>query len=77
MVTGEAISISAENATELISKIGNVGLWLQTIGVLAIIWFILSLINWIINARRISLLHKVMEDMKRIEGKIDRLGKRK
>ena len=77
MVTGEAISISAENATELISKIGNVGLWLQTIGVLAIIWLILSLINWIINARRISLLHKIMEDMKRIEGKIDRLGKKK
>ena len=77
MVTGEAISISAENATELISKIGNVGLWLQTIGVLAIIWLILSLINWIINARRISLLHKIMEDMKRIEVKIDRLGKKK
>lgn len=88
MVTGDVATVAPDLTSDILATIGGLGLWLQAIGVIAVLWIILSIINWIINARRLKLLNNIMQDMqriedkivtdmKRIEGKIDKLGKGK
>lgn len=69
MPTGEAV-IGSQQAYKIIEGIGDVGLWLQAIGVLAVVWIIFNIIDWIINSHRLKLLKKIMLDMQRIEDKI-------
>ena len=76
MVTGDVATVTPDLTADLLTRIGDVGLWLQAIGIIAVLWIVLSIINWIINSRRLKLLSKIMEDMKRIERKIDRLKKK-
>ena len=76
MVTGDVSTVTPDLTSNLLTSIGDIGLWLQAIGIIAILWVVLSIINWIINSRRLRLLSKITEDMKRIEGKIDRLAKK-
>lgn len=76
MPTGDAV-IGSDQAYKIIEGIGNLGLWLQTIGVLAVVWIIFNIVDWIINSRRLKLLNKIIKDMQRIENKIDVLYKAK
>jgi len=76
MPVGDAV-IGSEQAFEILEGIGNIGLWLQAIGVLAVVWIIFNIIDWIINSRRLKLLKQIIIDMKRIEKKINYLYKAK
>ena len=69
MPTADAV-IGSQPAFEIVRDIGNIGLWLQAIGVLAVVWLVFSIINWVINSRRLKLLKKIIEEMKNIEKKI-------
>lgn len=59
-----------ETVSDLVLQIGQIGLWLKTVGVLFVIWVIFDIVNLIINRKRIKRL-------KRIEEKIDKLLARK
>ena len=70
MVGGEIVTV--------ISELGRIGLWLQTVGAIVIMWIIFQFITWKYNRKRMAEVEAIKRDMRRIEGKIDRiLGKRK
>ena len=58
----------------LIGEIGQIALWLQTIGIVIIAWIIFQIVNLIINRKRIRMIDGFSEDIKRIERKIDTLS---
>ena len=62
---------------DVITEIGQIGLWLQAIGVIIVLWIIFQLILLYINRRRMKEVHQIKKDMFRIERKIDRLLKSK
>ncbi len=65
----EIVGISAQ----FISELGKIGLWLQTIGVIVILWLFFEFVAFFINRKRMKEIYKIKEDMNRIEGKIDKL----
>lgn len=62
---------------ELITEVGKIGLWMQTIGVIVVLWIIFQLVFLWFNAKRMEEVHLIKEEMKRIEGKIDRILKKR
>ena len=59
----------------LITSVGKLALWLQTIGIIVVLWLVFQLISWYYNRKRMAEVYAIKRDMKRIEGKIDKLLK--
>lgn len=68
----------AAGSLEILSKIGYVALWLQALGIILILWIVAEAFAFYYNRRRLKEVYAIRDDMKRIEGKIDRiLGRKK
>jgi len=82
MVSGDVIDMGnvsdtvVDASSKLISGIGQIGIWLQALGIIAVVWIIFQIISLIINRRRMKEVYAIKEDMKRIEGKIDDIKKK-
>lgn len=63
--------------TELVLDLGRIGLWIQAVGLIVILWIIFQAITMYFNRKRRKTLYKIRDDLKRIERKIDRLLKGK
>ncbi len=72
MVGGGVINVTDVPA-DLIVQLGKIGLWLQAIGVVILIWIAAQIISFILNRKRLMEIYHIKEDMKRIEDKIDSL----
>ncbi|MAG27170.1 hypothetical protein CMI47_16660 [Candidatus Pacearchaeota archaeon] len=59
-----------ETVGDLVTQVGQIGIWLRTVGIIFVIWVIFDIINLIMNRRRIKIL-------KRIDMKVDKLLKKK
>ena len=57
----------------VIVGMGNIALWLQALGVIAVLWIIFETVMLFLSYRRMKEVYKIKSDMKRIEGKIDDL----
>ncbi len=68
-----AEQIFGETTTRILSDIGQMGLWLQTLGIVVVLWLIFEVASLIYHHRRMKEVYKIKEDMTRIEGKIDRI----
>lgn len=75
MAIGDIVNSTSETATELVTQLGQIGLWLQAIGLIVVIWIIVQIINWILNRKRMKQVYEIREDMIRIEKKIDKIAK--
>jgi biopolymer transport protein ExbB/TolQ len=73
MAGEEIINTSAD----ILLKLGSIGIWLQAIGAIIVLWIIFQIINWALNRRRLKRLDEFTERIDRIEKKIDRLIKGK
>jgi len=62
---------------EVIAEIGQIGLWLQALGIVIVLAIVFQIISFIYNRRRMKQIHQIRKDMRRIESKIDKLVKRK
>ena len=62
---------------ELVLDLGRIGLWIQAVGLIVILWIIFQTITMYFNRKRRKTLYKIRDDLKRIERKIDRLLKGK
>ncbi len=69
--------MAVEDISGLVLEIGRVGLWLQALGVIVIAWIIFQIISLIINRKRMKEIYSIKKDMKRIEGKIDKILSRR
>ncbi len=64
-------------STEIILEIGKVALWMQTLGIIIILWIVFNIITLIVNRKKRKTLYKIQDDLHRIEKKIDKLTKKK
>jgi biopolymer transport protein ExbB/TolQ len=62
---------------DIVLEVGNLALWLQALGVLTVIFLIFEVIAFLMNRKRLKEINVIKNDMKRIEGKINSLLKRK
>ena len=67
----------ASRLGDVVSLIGNVALWLQTLGILLVFWMVFQVVGFLLNRKRMKEVYKIKEDMNRIEGKIDKILARK
>ena len=56
---------------EVITEIGQIGLWLQALGIVIVLAVVFQIISFFYNRKRMKELEVIKEDMRRIEGKID------
>ena len=57
----------------LISEVGKIGLWMQTLGLVVILWLFFEIVAFFINRKRMKEVYAIKHDMKRIERKIDQI----
>lgn len=62
---------------EVLGKVGQIGLWLQAIGIIVVLWILFQLIIIYFANKRMQEVYKIQGDMKRIEEKIDSLLKKR
>jgi len=63
--------------TEVLTKIGAIGLWVQTVGIIVILWVAFQIIHFFFERSRAKGIYKIKEDMKRMEGKLDLILKKR
>jgi biopolymer transport protein ExbB/TolQ len=73
MVVEEVVNTSGD----ILIRLGQIGLWIQALGLAIVIWIIFHIISLIITGKRIKEVHQIKEDMKRMENKLDRLLKKR
>jgi purine-cytosine permease-like protein len=66
-----------EEVGTVIVALGKIGLWIQALGIVVVLWIIFQLINFFINRRRMKEIYTIKDDMKRMENKLDKLLKKK
>lgn len=67
----------ASESLDLLSKLGYVALWLQALGIILIVWIVAEAFAFYYNRKRLQEVYNIKRDMKRIEGKIDRILSKK
>ena len=65
------------NPTDIIGAVGQIALWLQAIGIVVVLWIVFQIVNFFINRKRMKEIYAIKEDMRRMEGKLDRLLKKR
>ena len=63
------------NLEEIVLALGQVGLWIQAVGLLIIIWIIVQSITMYFNRRRRLLLEEINKRLKRVESKLNKISK--
>lgn len=77
MVTGDAVGDGIVDVSAgAITALGKIGLWLQALGIIVILWIIFQVITFFLNRKRMLEVYKIKHDMVRVEGKIDSILKK-
>ncbi len=61
---------------EAVLMIGRLGLWVQAVGLVVILWIIVEAVTLYYNRQRRLLLIDIDERLKRVEAKIDNIKKK-
>ena len=62
---------------DVVIEIGRVANWVQAIGFIIVLWIVFQIISLIVNRKKRKALYMIRDDLKRIEGKLDRVLKKK
>ncbi|MDO8509050.1 MAG: hypothetical protein Q7S27_05185 [Nanoarchaeota archaeon] len=62
---------------DILKEIGLVGLWIQAVGLIIILWIIFQIIILVNNRIRRKQLYEIENRLKKIESKINQLVKKK
>ena len=60
----------------IITEVGQIGLWLQAIGIVVILMIMFNIISFFYNRKRLKEIAIIKKNMNRIEGKIDKIIKK-
>ncbi len=66
-----------EEVGGIITALGTMALWLQAVGVVVILWIIFEIVALYYTIKRMKEVYAIKGDVKRIEGKIDSLLKKR
>ena len=73
MAVDSVVNASSDLVSKLIADLGRIGLWLQALGVLIVLWLIFQIIALIVNRKKRKILYAIKDDLERVESKIDRI----
>ena len=62
---------------EVVIEIGRVANWIQAIGFIIVLWIVFQIISLIVGRKKRKALYMIRADLERIEGKLDRVLKKK
>jgi hypothetical protein len=77
MALFEIAGNSTETVKEIILALGNIGLWLQAIGILVVLIIISTIIDFVLNRKKLKKLNIIERKINSIENKIDRILKKR
>jgi len=75
MAIGDVINDTL--AETILADVGEIGLWIQAIGLLVVIWLVFQTVNLFLNIRRVYRIEKMKKKIDSIENKIDKLIKKR
>lgn len=58
-------------------ELGRIGLWIQAVGLIVVLWIIIQVITLYFNRRRRKMIEEIREDVKKIGKKIDKLSRKR
>lgn len=58
---------------DIVVEVGQLGLWVQAVGLLVIFWIVTELITMYFNRKRRLLLEEIDKRLKRVETKLNKL----
>ena len=61
---------------DVVVQLGQIGLWVQTVGLVVILWIIIEMITLYYNRKRRLLLMNIDERLNRVEKKLDLIKKK-
>lgn len=67
------INVSDSIIADIVKDLGQLGLWIQTIGLIIIIWIIFQVVTLINNRIKRKKLYVIEDRLKVIERKVDKL----
>jgi|ETN01SMinimDraft_4_1059930.scaffolds.fasta_scaffold323759_2 hypothetical protein len=70
------VNDSAVILTEVVLEVGRIGLWLQTLGLIVVLWIAFQTITLFFNRKRRLAIYSIRDDLKRIEKKLDKVLKK-
>lgn len=77
MADGGVFNSTTDVASELIRVLGSLGLWLQAIGGVIVLWLAFQVIAWVLNRKRLKRLDSLTARLDTIEKKLDKALKKK
>lgn len=75
MVVEEIVGDTSDVLTNFAVEIGKIGLWLQALGIIVILWIIFQVVALIVNRINRKTLFSIKKDLARIEKKINQIEK--
>jgi len=63
--------------SQFVVELGRIGLWIQALGLIIILWIVFQVISLISGRKKRKKIYEIDERLKRIEGKIDEVLKRR
>jgi hypothetical protein len=60
---------------DLVVQLGHIGLWIQAVGLLVIIWISVQAVTLYYNRKRRLLLEEINKRLKSVENKLDKISK--
>ncbi len=74
MAVDNVVNTSSDLVSGLIADLGRIGLWLQALGLLIVLWLIFQIIALIVNRKKRRTLYAIKDDLERVESKIDKMN---
>ena len=68
---------SGDVVSQFVVELGRIGLWIQALGLIIILWIVFQVISLISGRKKRKKIYEIDERLKRIEGKIDKVLKRR
>ena len=73
MVVGEVMNVSTNVVTEVVVQVGKIALWMQTLGIILVLWITFQIITIIFNRKRRLAIYEIRERIEILDKKVNRL----
>ena len=71
IINGTTIDVA-----ELITSLGEIGLWIQGLGLIVIFWIIIQAVTLFLNRRKRKAIYNIKEDVSTLKSQLNRLEKK-
>jgi hypothetical protein len=75
MAIEEVVNVSADAGSLILVELGKVGLWLQALGVVIVLWLVFQIVALIVRRKNRFRLKEIESRLDRIEKKLDKVLK--